>query len=155
MDIDDAPHVVVEERNFAFQNRLRSFSILNRGYHQPQVFFTNAYHVFEPPVAAVVQEYYLIKLVSCLVADFEKVTITEDGEQVETQRLYLWTNAVMLDFETSLREFYDENVVVALNQRIDDIELRGSNFTLKAIVELNIQISSFDPLSVHFRCRNI
>lgn len=139
--------VQVGERNFAFQNRLSSFSIVNRGFHQPQHFFENAYQSFESHVSASVQQYYLIKIVSCLVANFEKLVITEEGEHVETKKMYLHTQAVIVDFETDLRSFYDEEVVAALNHKIDDTGMQGSGFSLSEILELNIQISSFDPCS--------
>lgn len=136
-------HLTVEERNFAFENRLQTFSIVNHGYRDLRDFFGAAFTLFEQNVTPVIDTYFLVKISACFAAKFEKAV----GDQIETQTLYLWSPNEIVDFETELRSFYDDEIVTAINQRIDDVGIRGSGFSLSEILELNIQISSFDPLS--------
>lgn len=137
----------VEDRDFAFRNRLQTFSIVNEEHIELNQFFQNAYEHFEPRVSALLRDHYLIKVSSCFVANFEKSVPTEEGVRTESQKMYINTRAEVVDFETDIRSFYDENIVNAIDQKIDDVQLRGSGFALTEIIELNIQLSSFDPCS--------
>lgn len=138
-------HVRVEERNFAFQNRLQTFSIMNIDHIDTNSFFSDAFNYFETRIQAIVQTHYLIKIGTSFLAKFEKKVIGEEGERTESQEIFLNTTAEIVDFETNLRTFYDEYVVSALNKKVEEVELRGSGFTLAQIIELNIQVSSYDP----------
>lgn len=80
-------------------------------------------------------------------ANFVKKIITDQGEQTETQKMYLNTRAATIDCETDLKSFYDEKIVAVITQKIDDHQLRGSGFSLSEIIELFIHSSSFDPCS--------
>ncbi|RYE18301.1 MAG: hypothetical protein EOP45_14355 [Sphingobacteriaceae bacterium] len=51
----------------------------------------------------------------------------------------------MIDFETNLYEFFDQQISQFVLEKIDEVELRGSGFKLKEIRELNIQISRYEP----------
>lgn len=139
--------VAVEERNFAFQNRLQTFSIVNKGHIDVQQFFDDSYILFEKEISDLVEKHYIIKIASCFCAVFEKEVITDDGPKKETEQLYLHTRTEMIDFETSLNSFYVEYIVGNIMQKIDDVELRGSGFKLSEIKELNIQVSRYDPFA--------
>lgn len=144
---DEVPHLSIQERNFAFANRLHSFSIVNHGYLGLRDFFAAAFPFFEQNASVVINVNHLVKISACFIAKFEKTIASDEGDRIETQILYLKTRNEVVDFETDLKFFYDDEMVPAINQRIDDVELRGSGFRLAAIQELNIQLSAFDPLS--------
>lgn len=146
-NIEMADRVHVEERNFAFQNRLQTFSIVNDSHTAVLEFFNDAYEEFKLRVKPVIETNLLIKIGASFCARFEKRIQTEQGERTESQNMYLNTKAEIVDFETDLREFYDEYIVRSMNRKIDDVQLRGSGFSLAEILELNIQLSSFDPCS--------
>lgn len=139
--------VTVEERNFAFQNRLQTFSIVNKGHIDVQQFFDNSYILFEREISKLVEIHYIMKIASCFCAVFEKEVITDDGVKKETEQLYLHTRTEMIDFETNLNSFYVEYIVGNIMEKIDDVELRGSGFKLSEIKELNIQVSRYDPFA--------
>lgn len=140
--------VKVIEKNFAFQNRLHTFSVVNENHTDIRDFFEDAYKHFKSRVTSFVEMHYLIKVGASFVANFEKIILTEQGvNKKETQKMYLSTAAEILDFESDLSAFYSDNIVSTINRKIDDVELRGSGFSLAEILELNIQISSFDPYS--------
>lgn len=139
--------VRVEEKNFAFQNRLQTFSVINENHTDIREFFNEAYLHFSSRINSILDEYYIIKVSACFVANFEKVTLTQEGEQKETQKMYLNTCVEMIDFESDLHTFYNDYIVSPVNVRIDEVAIRGSGFSLAQILELNIQVSSFDPYS--------
>lgn len=90
-----------------------------------------------------IETHFLVKIAAVFVANFQKTV----GEEIEIQKFHLWSSTEIVDFETDLKSFYDNYVSTSINHRIDDLELRGSGFSLSEILELNIQISSFDPCS--------
>lgn len=143
--ITDGVHI--EDRDSAFGNHLQSFSIVNEVHVELKQFFECAYELFRIKIFSVLHEFFIIKITSCLVCNFSKQIFTDDGELTETQKVYLNTCSEIVDIETELRSFYDEFMMERLIQKVDDIELRGSGFSLSEIIELNIQISHFDPCS--------
>lgn len=145
-------HVGVEERNFAFQNRIQTFSLINYGHIFIGDFFGDAFNHFEEQTKIVIQLHYIVKLSSCFCAVFEKIIHNPNNEDVaeelrEYQTIYIHTNTLVVDFETDLKKIYDEYVVEFVKQKIDDIQLRGSGFNLSEIKELTIQISRFEPIA--------
>lgn len=140
-------YVEFELRDFAFQNRIETFSLVNRGHIDVNEFFIDAFNHFEQKVYEIINTHYLAKLSSCFVAVFEKIAFVNGEEIKEYQTLYLHSESEVLDFETDLHIFYRENIIEFVQKKIDDIELRGSGFTLSEIKELNIQISRFEPIA--------
>lgn len=85
--------VRVELREFAFQNRLQTFSIINLEYHGLHDFFRAAVEQFELRVNELLDVHYLLKISACFVGNFEKTFISEsEGEIVESQKIYLNTS---------------------------------------------------------------
>lgn len=141
------PHLTVEQRNFAFANRLQSFSIVNNGYHEIHDFFAAAFPFFRQHISTVINEHYLVKVLICFVGKFVKLIASEgDDAGIEEETFYLNTTSEIIDFDTDLQVFYNDQVVPTIDQRIDDLETRGSGFSLAEICELNVQISAFDPI---------
>lgn len=137
--------VEFQVRESAFENRLHTFAVINRGHIDIKEFMNDAFHYFETEINPIVLDNCIVNVSACLIAVYEKIVVTEEGEKKETQTIYLHTTTELIDFETDLKEFYDETIVADIIKRIDDIQLRGSGFTLSAINELNIQVSSFQP----------
>lgn len=138
-------HIEIQERDIAFQNRLQTFSIVNRDHIDVSAFLNDAFSHIQTRIEDVLTTQFIIKVGVCLVANFEKTVLTENGEKQETQTMYLNTSSEIIDFETNLRAYYDEYIVDFMLRKIEDVELRGSGFALSEIIELNIQISSYEP----------
>lgn len=139
--------VKIEEKKVAFQNRLQTFSIINIDHTDMQEFLNDAFQFFASRVSSALEKYCIVKVSANFIARFEKPILTGDNETKESQKMYLNTMTEIVDIETNLREFYDEDIMSVINKKIDDVQLRGSGFSLAEILELNIQISSFDPTS--------
>lgn len=74
-------HVIVEERDIAFQNRLQSFSITNIDHIDTNTFFDDAFVHFESRIKTILDTHYLIKVGTCFLVKFEKTVVDEDGEK--------------------------------------------------------------------------
>lgn len=147
--------IVVLNRDFAFQNRLESYSFVNNGYRNLDEFLNDAFHQFVGKVRAALQQHHIIKVSTCFVSNFSKtVTSTnslaenDEEEQVaESQSVYMHSTTKVIDSENQLDSYFNNYVTLDVKSRIEDIELRGSGFTLSSIVELNVQISRYNSLA--------
>ncbi|DAC81320.1 PolB [Mayetiola barley midge adintovirus] len=142
--------IELEERDFAFQNRLQTFSIVNKGHVNINEFFEDAFVLFNERIGSIVDVQYIVKVGACFVAVFEKMIVNDAGDELEhreSQTIYLHTKAAIVDFETDTREFFNVFIVDEITERIEDIQLRGSGFSLAEIKELNIQVSQFEPIA--------
>lgn len=135
----------IEERNSAFQNRLRTLCIVNKGHKDLRAFLEDSYKIFLSEVEPAIHEHAVIKVSTCFGAIFEKVTISLDGEKKEQEKLYIHSSVQTLDIESSVGEFYRDTVTDFVLQKVENIQLRGSGFRLSEIKELTIQINSYDP----------
>lgn len=137
--------IEIEERESAFSNRLNTFRLKNLGHINVDNFFDDSFLYIEPMIESLLDIHYMLKVSTCLHAIFAKKVITDDEMSTVRQPMYIHSNSEIVDFETSLRPFYDEYVVNYIKNRISEIELRGSGWTLESIVEIEVQTSSYDP----------
>lgn len=139
--------VEIQERDFAFQNRIQTFSIVNLEHIDIYEYFIDAYILFAKRIEPILEEYHIVKVSACFCAEFEKYVLTDEGEKRETQNIYLHTRTEIVDFDTNLNEHFKEYITEHVLRRIEDVQMQGSGFSLSEIIELNIQVSSFDPFS--------
>lgn len=140
--------VEVVEKSRAWDGKIQSFSIVNSGHKDIAQFFENAYTHFESRINEIIDTHYIVKVSTSFVGEFEKTTLTIDGEEkIEKQRLYIATKTAIADFETDCYEFYTDFIVDIVLNRIDDMALRGSGFSLGEIIRLDVYVSKFAPIA--------
>lgn len=140
--------VELEERHFAFRNRIQTFSIVNHGYRDINLFFESGYEKFKSQIEKILDGANIIKIGICFVGEFEKTVVCADAEEkTEKQKLFLHSKQSVIDFETDFEEFYRVFIVDFVSVKIGEVELRGSGFSLCEIIELNVQVSSFENIS--------
>lgn len=100
--------VKLEERDFAFQNRLQSFSIVNNGHIDVKPFLEEAFNFFGKRIEKLLEEHFIIRVGCCFSGVFEKEVMTSENLEVVKQEFFLHTRSEMIDFETSLSSFYTE-----------------------------------------------
>lgn len=139
--------IEIENVERTFGNRLTIFRIKNIGHINMLNFFQDAYIYFEPMIESLLDIHYLAKISVCLHAIFEKKVFSIDGgESIVTQPRYIHLpQSEIIDFETNLKDFYDEYVIKFFTDKVGEIELAGSGFTLQKIVDFEVQVSSYDP----------
>lgn len=142
--------IIVENRDFVFQNRLESYSFVNRGYHNLDDFLNESSHRFVDKVREALQQHRIIKVSTCFVCNFSKAVGLDGGEEeqvAESQLIYMHSKTKSIDSENQAASYFTNYVSLDVKNRIDDIQLRGSGFTLAEIVELNVQISRYNSLA--------
>lgn len=143
----DNNQIVFEERNSAFRRRLITFAIVNLEHIDIRAFLADVFHHFEEKLTTLVREHTLVKVNTVFKAVFSKVNISNEEEQVEKQTVYIHTRSSVVDFETNLSDFYIDYIVGYILGKIDDLEIRGSGFSLTRIEELLVQVNEFQPIA--------
>lgn len=62
------------------------------------------------------------------------------------QTLYLTTSNRVIGLETDLSNHFESNIRPEIIRNVDDVAFRGSGFTLSRIIELGVQVCSYQPL---------
>lgn len=136
--------VKCEERKSAFKCRLQTFAIINDGNINLTAFFKNAFSDFETKLQETLKIHLTLKVNVCLKIGYHKMN-RDDNSNAE-QEFNINTKNKVIDNFTDLNEFYENNIVQLIMNRVDDIALRGSGFALRSINELIINMNKFDPI---------
>lgn len=156
-------NIELQIRNSAFRNRLRTFAVVNNHCHiDVKVFLNSAFPIYKTQIGSAIRLNGMVKSTAIFVAEFEKritrVNQNENSDDNESdddddevnglikQTLYFTTPSKMLTLATNLNEHYKRNVIDEVVRSVEDTAIRGSNFTLSRIIELNVQVSSYHPL---------
>lgn len=120
-----AARVEVEERYFAFRNRIQTFSIVNHGHRDINIFLENGFEHFKSRLEKILESSNIVKVGVCFIGQFEKTFVSADGEEkTEKQKLFLHSKQSVLDAETDFEEFYLAFIIDFVLNRIDEVELR-------------------------------
>lgn len=137
--------IELKELQNAFQNRLKTFSLVNIGHSDINHFMIDAFNYFQQQINLILTDESIIKVGACFSAVFEKTNVLPDIEVKEKQTVYIQTRTLIVDFETDLWDFFNEYISVYVMSKIDDFELNGSGFTLSEVKDLVIQVSHYEP----------
>lgn len=77
------------------------------------------------------------------------------SEQTVKERVYFRTSNNVIGLETNLNEHFRKKIVGEIVKSVDDCALRGSGFTLARIIELGVQICSYEPLVGHHTLKHL
>lgn len=149
--------VELQVRNSAFEQRVQIFSIVNKTHTNLQVFLNDVYCIYESEILRILNEYHIVKTHATFVAEFEKKVFNEnhiDGdsnidnniEKTIKQTFYLLTSSIVIGIETALEEHYEMSINNEIIKLVENLELRGSGFTLSRIIELEATVCSYEPL---------
>lgn len=138
--------VEFRKRASAYDNRILTFSIVNKGHIDLQAFLSDAFHIYEAQLSSITAHHDYIKTTSIFVADFEKKHQTEHGEITEKQTFYFVTSIVLLARHSDLQTHYEEHIFDEVIESVYNAELRGSGFKLARIITLDVNVCRYDPL---------
>lgn len=139
--------VVFQERGTAFARRLFTFAVVNVEHIDIREFLADAYHHAEAEIIKLIQEHTLVKVNAVFKATFSKFVDSDEGEKVEKQTIYINSKSYVVDFETDFHEYYQDIIVAYILEKVDDIVMRGSGFSLTEINELLVQVNEFQPIA--------
>lgn len=136
--------VKYEERESAFRNRLRTIAIINNGNIDLTAFFKNAFADFETKLQETLKVHLNLKVNVCLKLRYQKLNPDENSHS--EQKFNINTKNKVIDNFTDLNEFYENDIVQFIVNRVDDIALKGSGFALRSINEMIINLNKYDPI---------
>lgn len=160
---DDDDHIELQVRERAFNNRIHTFSIVNKNHIDVKAFLIDASRIYHYIVSNTLEKFNLIKTFTVFVIEFEKKIITvnhdtnngdngpgssnNNSNKTPKQIVYYTTPNKAIDLQTNLKKHYQRNIIDEVIKCVDNSTFRGSGFSMARIIELNVQINSYEPLA--------
>lgn len=149
------PSVELQVRESAFEKRIHTFAIVNNNHGDILEFMRAAFPIYQSELLRNLEVHNIVKSMTILVAEFEKqiTTINENDasngseERTIKETLYFPTPNMMIDLTVDLNEHFQTNIIEEITKCVENTAIRGSGFTLSRIIELNVNICSYQPLS--------
>lgn len=149
-----------EYRNSAFSRRMSTFAVKNRDHIDIKDFLEDSFYYFCKEILEILDQHTSVKVNTCFCATFEKTIVGsktpkidfdgDDAEQPiekkEKQTIYIHTKSVIVDRHTDFLKLFNDTVIIPILQKVDDMMIQGSGFTLSSINELLVQINRYDPI---------
>lgn len=110
--------IELKELQNAFQNRLKTFSLVNIGHSDINHFMLDAFKYFQEQISLILTNETIIKVGACFSAVFEKINVLPDIEVKEKQTVYIQTRTLIVDFETYLWDFFNEYISVYVMSKL-------------------------------------
>lgn len=149
LKMDTCEHVELQNRESAFNRRIRTFAIVNKDHIDLRGFLNDAFNLYWEEVFRTLQEHNIIKTSTVLISLFEK-TITDldnpESNRVIPKTLYSGTKNKVVSLNDDLNEHYQRNIANELVTTIENAELQGSGFIFTRVIELDVNICSYQPI---------
>lgn len=147
-------HVTLQVRESAYNRRIHTFAVVNNQHLDIQQFMNDAFHIYQSELVRTLEQHNnIVKTMSILVAEFEKNIPTMDengvpdgGERTIKETLYFTTPNMTIGLGVDLNEHYQKNIVEEISKSVENTAIQGSGFTLSRIIELDVQVCSYEPL---------
>lgn len=145
---EENPYIEFKVSNSAFGKRIREFNLINHGYKSIVEFLINAFEIYNTKISEAIAEYELIKTVLYLSADLER-SFHIEGENdtiTEKREIHIPTKNLEMNTTTDAHALYQKEVINHIVQKIDEVMVEGSGFTLSKINHIRVQIFKYEPL---------
>lgn len=147
--------VELQVRESAFEKRIHTFAIVNNNHLDILEFMHDALSIYQSELTRNLEVQNIVKSMTILIAEFEKtVSIPNENdpsnssdERVIKETLYFPTPSLIIDLAMNLNEHFQTNIVEEITKCIENTAIRGSGFTLSRIIELDVNICSYQPLN--------
>lgn len=102
----------------------------------------------EPFMSVEVLEFDLIKTVSYFNAEFERsFQALDHGETLfENREIHIPMKSHEINSSTDLNAHFQSDIIKYVQQKVDEVMVEGSGFTLSKILQLRVQIFKYEPL---------
>lgn len=135
----------------AFHSRIRTGLIVNTFHKDVLKFFKEAFVVLKSNINKIFKTFSIIKVNTTFCGSFIKKTNSGDSEVSEFK--YFNTPNAVIDLSSDLQEWFQENVVDKILNKLEEFQERDSGFSLEKIVSLEININKYEignPPSAYF-----
>lgn len=153
--------VEFQARENGYNRRIHTFAIVDKLIRIDIVaFLKDAFQVYEPELDRVIRLHNMIKSATTLTVEYEKkipkvntsVNVDDDSpDNLDSDEIIKITRhypspTVLIGLDSDVEANYQINIIDELLKCVENDAMQGSGFTLSRIVELNVQISSYEPL---------
>lgn len=126
----------------AFERRIRSGLIINLQHKDVLRFLRDAQKLFHRRIKNALKRHENVKVNVNLCCRF---AITKNDEIVEELKFFTTKNESIL-VSTNLSEWFHDNVEEKLLEKIEDFQEKDSGWTLREILNLQVNINKYEPL---------
>lgn len=126
-----------EEIKTAFSKRIRTGVIINLKHIDIFQFLEDAFFLFKSRIKNILKSYATIKVNSCFCGEFIKA----DAEKDVIDYKYFNTQNVIIDRGTNLNEWFKENIIDKILNKLEEFQEKQSGFALKSIHSLEINVN--------------
>lgn len=160
---ENSDRVEFQTRENGFKNRLFTFAIVDKEVRvEIMDFLVDAYHIYEREINRALELHHMIKSMTVLAIEFEKkvskvneslnVNDTLDIDESDTtmiikETLFFPSPNTIIGLDSDLNAHYNLNVINELLNDIENAAHHGSGFTISRIIELTVQVCSYEPLN--------
>lgn len=143
----EKPQVKFIELNSAFGRRIREFKFVNIGYKHIEEFLTSLFKKYREQVINSINEHGLIKSVCYFSAEFERGFKNDEKSDIllEKRTVYIPTKMKPLSLNTDWEAHFQNDIIDYVRQKVEDVMVEGSGFTLSRIDSLTVQIFKHEP----------
>ncbi|KAG7196406.1 hypothetical protein KM043_000043 [Ampulex compressa] len=138
----DERGVVWQDIQSAFNNRIRTGVIINRGHLDVISFMNAARPIFKVQIKLILNKYTAIKVNTELTAEF---IIQKSGEESISVKYFHTKNGAIYR-STDLTQWFEDNIRQPTLKEMEEFQERDSGWSLKAILGLTVNINKLNPL---------
>lgn len=133
--------ITFEVRENAFLNRISTFAIVNRNHIIIREFLEDGFRYFENKLNQILTQHPIVKFGTTFTATYEKLNN-------ENQIIHIYSKNQIVQNTSNLKELYKEHIIERIERKVDVVLIKGSGFSLSAILELVIQVAYYQPLQI-------
>lgn len=142
--------ITLVEKASAFRRRIRTYALLNSGYKDINIFFSETFKIFELETNKILRDLLMLKVNSCLEVKFVKRSMVQNSDnenssqfKEEEMSYFFQTKNEQIVAATPLENWFKNNVVEPINRKISEFLTQGSGWSLSEIVELCINNNKY------------
>lgn len=127
-DESEIPYVKLHVANSAFGNRIREFELVNFGYKDIEDFLINAFDHYKMQIDASVNEFKMIKTLSCFNTEFERAFVSKDhGDPLfEKRTVYIPTKMKEIGSSIDIKEHFQSDIIDYIKIKMDEVMVEES-----------------------------
>lgn len=132
-----------QDINSCFKSRMKTGVITNFKIKEPKMFFKKAFRSFSIKIKKELKK-------SLLKVNVEFISLFVKPQNGETDFKHFNTRNAVIDRNTNLRVWYQDNVADKILSKLEEFQERDSGWALLKIVHLKVNINSYLPINCGF-----
>lgn len=121
---------------------------MNIGYKHIEEFLLNTFILYEAQIKKSLLQFDVIKSISYFSAEFERSFQNDENSDplLEKRTVHIPSKMLEIYSNTDLEKHFQTNVIDFVIEKVDEVMIEGSGFTLSKIIQLSTQFFKYEPL---------